>query len=151
MSSIGKSGARSWGPMGLPVPGWSTGGAGVLRSAWMLYHLVGMSRSSRTIFVRLLSATAIAGLLRVDAAGARKSAPTIQKRFAGCQMAIAGSTLALRASPPPAAARSPIDGLAPAREERRDERMLLRRVDGQRRQRQRDGDRHVIALGPRRG
>src|SRR5262249_60635765 len=37
------------------VPGCSTGGAGVLRSAWMLYHFDGMSFSSRRNFVRFLS------------------------------------------------------------------------------------------------
>ena len=51
ISSIGKSGARSWGPMGWPVPGCMTGGSGVLRSAWMLYHFVGMSRSESMYLV----------------------------------------------------------------------------------------------------
>src|SRR5438132_3197064 len=51
MSAIGKSGARSWGPMGCPVPGCMTGGAGVGKSAWMLYHLVGRSFSLRRTFV----------------------------------------------------------------------------------------------------
>src|SRR6266446_8754501 len=51
MSAIGKSGARSWGPMGCPVPGCMTGGAGVSKSAWMLYHLVGRSFSLRRTFV----------------------------------------------------------------------------------------------------
>src|SRR5215813_11547672 len=51
MSSIGNSGARSCGPMGCPVPGWSGGGSGVLRSAWMLYHLVGSSFSESRYFV----------------------------------------------------------------------------------------------------
>src|SRR5437773_767635 len=55
ISSIGKSGARSCGPMGCFVQGCSTGGAGVLRSAWMLYHFDGMSFSSRRNFVRFLS------------------------------------------------------------------------------------------------
>src|SRR6185369_12870868 len=55
ISSIGKRGARSWGPMGSPVPGCSGGASGVSRSAWMLYHLVGMSLSSRTILVRDVS------------------------------------------------------------------------------------------------
>src|SRR5467141_3662320 len=41
--------------MGCLVLGWSTGGAGVLRSAWMLYHFDGMSFSSRRNFVRFLS------------------------------------------------------------------------------------------------
>src|SRR6185369_1324975 len=51
ISSIGKSGARSWGPMGWPVPGCSGGGSGVLKSAWMLYHLVGISFSESRYFV----------------------------------------------------------------------------------------------------
>src|SRR5438105_1586787 len=55
ISSIGKSGARSCGPIGWPVPGCRTGGAGDLKSAWMLYHFVGMSFSSRRNFVRVLS------------------------------------------------------------------------------------------------
>src|SRR2546427_2508746 len=68
MSSIGKSGARSWGPIGWPVPGWRGGGSGVLKSAWMLYHLVGMSFSSRTNFVWLswLDLVAIISLLRIS-------------------------------------------------------------------------------------
>ena len=41
--------------MGCWVAGCSTGGAGVLRSAWMLYHFDGMSFSSRRNFVRFLS------------------------------------------------------------------------------------------------
>src|SRR4030095_11058437 len=41
--------------MGCFVRGCSTGGAGVLRSAWMLYHFDGMSFSSRRNFVRFLS------------------------------------------------------------------------------------------------
>src|SRR5262249_51917800 len=55
ISSIGNNGARSCGPIGLPVPGCSTGGAGDLKSAWMLYHFDGMSFSSRRNFVRFLS------------------------------------------------------------------------------------------------
>src|ERR1051326_4107909 len=69
ISSIGNRGARSAGPMGCPVPGCRTGGAGVFRSAAMLYHFVGMSFSPRTIFVCDLSA--IADLPR------RKSGPTL--------------------------------------------------------------------------
>src|SRR5256712_11835255 len=60
MSSMGNSGARSCGPIGCLVPGWSTGGAGVLRSAWMLYHLVGMSFSSSRNLVRFLSVALVA-------------------------------------------------------------------------------------------
>jgi hypothetical protein len=48
MISIGNSGARSAGPIGLPVPGWRTGGSGFGRSAWMLYQLRGMSFSAST-------------------------------------------------------------------------------------------------------
>src|SRR5439155_13532193 len=47
ISAIGNSGARSAGPIGWPVPGCSTGGAGVGRSAWMLYHDVGIWASVR--------------------------------------------------------------------------------------------------------
>jgi hypothetical protein len=38
MSSIGKSGARSSGPTGCPVPGWSTGCGAVGMSERMLYQ-----------------------------------------------------------------------------------------------------------------
>src|SRR5439155_25132495 len=62
ISSIGNSGARSAGPIGCPVPGCRTAGGGVLRSAAMLYHLVGMSFSDSTNFVCDLSA--MADLLR---------------------------------------------------------------------------------------
>src|SRR5262245_66430713 len=64
MSSIGNSGAKSCGPMGCPVPGWSGGGSGVLRSAWMLYHLVGSSFSESRYFVVMSAGfRAIADLL----------------------------------------------------------------------------------------
>ena len=43
ISSIGKSGARSCGPMGCLVPGCSAGIGGNGRSAWMLYQRVGIS------------------------------------------------------------------------------------------------------------
>ena len=42
ISSIGNSGARSSGPIGCFVPGCSTGGGGLGRSAWMLYQDFGM-------------------------------------------------------------------------------------------------------------
>ena len=48
MSAIGNSGARSSGPMGCPVPGWSTGGGGSGRSAITLYQDFGIWLSSRT-------------------------------------------------------------------------------------------------------
>ena len=51
MSAIGKSGARSEGPTGCFVPGWSTAGSANGRSAWMLYQAVGISDSGRTNFV----------------------------------------------------------------------------------------------------
>src|SRR5256886_11550614 len=111
MSSIGKSGARSWGPIGWPVPGWRGGGSGVLKSAWMLkigwpvpgwrgggsgvlksawmlYHLVGMSFSSRTNFVWLswLDLVAIIGLLRISIRrDPWESALTIRKGDWPCQ------------------------------------------------------------------
>src|SRR6478752_9987152 len=49
--SIGNSGARSSGPTGWRVPGCSGGGGGTGRSARRLYHRVGSSDSSSTIFV----------------------------------------------------------------------------------------------------
>ncbi len=51
---MGKSGARSAGPIGWPVPGWSTGAGGTGRSATMLYQARGMRSSSSTYFVRSL-------------------------------------------------------------------------------------------------
>src|SRR5690242_16784535 len=51
ISSIGKSGARSWGPIGWPVPGCRGGASGVLKSAWMLYQRVGSSFSERRYLV----------------------------------------------------------------------------------------------------
>src|SRR5262245_29907147 len=80
ISSMGKSGARSWGPMGWPVPGWSTGGAGVLRSAWTLYHRVGTSFSSRRILTRVLS-----DALPAMAASLAKRRFTIQRVAKDCQ------------------------------------------------------------------
>ena len=54
MSAIGKSGARSAGPMGWPVPGWRTGGGATGRSAAMLYQARGMRSSASTNFVCLV-------------------------------------------------------------------------------------------------
>ena len=51
MSAIGKSGARSSGPIGWPVPGCSGGDGGTGRSAAMLYQARGIRDSSRTNFV----------------------------------------------------------------------------------------------------
>ncbi len=51
MRAIGKSGARSAGPTGCFVPGWSTGGRSNGRSAWRLYQAFGISDSGRTNFV----------------------------------------------------------------------------------------------------
>src|SRR6187399_1834978 len=50
MIAIGKSGARSSGPTGCPVPGCNTGGGGSGRSAAMLYQASGSRLSSRTYF-----------------------------------------------------------------------------------------------------
>src|SRR6266850_7782460 len=62
--------------MGCPVPGCSTGAAGVLRSAWMLYHLVGMSFSASTILTSRLSLPMTASF---------GEGLTIPKRDAPCQ------------------------------------------------------------------
>src|SRR5690349_4785932 len=62
MISIGKSGARSAGPSGWPVPGWSGGAGGLGRSGTMLYQWVGRSRSSSTILI-CLSSRAMPSLL----------------------------------------------------------------------------------------
>src|SRR5258708_25647469 len=48
MSAPGNSGARSAGPTGWRVPGWSGGGGGDGRSAMTLYHCRGISDSCRT-------------------------------------------------------------------------------------------------------
>src|SRR5947199_335629 len=55
----------------------------------------------------------------------------------------------LSATDPPLAARG-ADRLPPARQKRRHERMLLRGLDGHARQRHRDREREMIALGVRR-
>src|SRR5215213_10683393 len=51
ISSIGKSGARSSGPTGCPVPGCSTGWGGLGMSARMLYQRRGICDSSSRNFV----------------------------------------------------------------------------------------------------
>ncbi len=51
---MGKSGARSSGPTGWPVPGWSTGCAGFGMSAWMLYQRSGIADSGRRNFVSVM-------------------------------------------------------------------------------------------------
>src|ERR671922_2439186 len=51
MSSIGKSGERSSGPTGCPVPGCSTGCGGLGMSAAMLYQRRGSSDSASRYFV----------------------------------------------------------------------------------------------------
>ena len=47
---MGKSGARSSGLTGLPVPGWSTAAGGFGMSAMMLYQVFGISESLRRNF-----------------------------------------------------------------------------------------------------
>jgi hypothetical protein len=47
MRFIGKTGARSCGPIGCPVPGWMIGWRGEGKSAWILYHCFGISSSLR--------------------------------------------------------------------------------------------------------
>jgi len=48
---MGKTGARSSGPTGCPVPGCRGGLIGVGMSAKTLYHCLGISLSSRNIFL----------------------------------------------------------------------------------------------------
>src|SRR5512140_2109762 len=64
MRAIGKSGARSAGPSGCMVPGWSGGGGGEGRSAAMLYQVRGMRSSSSTNLVRLFGMRASPGVCR---------------------------------------------------------------------------------------
>ena len=52
--SIGNSGARSSGPTGSPVPGWSGGCGGFGMSAAMLYQCRGISLSGSWILVSLM-------------------------------------------------------------------------------------------------
>src|SRR5215469_15372700 len=59
MSSIGNSGARSSGPTGWSVPGCSGGGGGAGKSGITLYHCVGISDSSRMIFVRSVTMASV--------------------------------------------------------------------------------------------
>src|SRR5918996_6294477 len=61
MSSIGKSGARSSGPTGRPVPGCSTGCGGLGMSARMLYQRRGSCDSSSRNFVCSTFVCATAG------------------------------------------------------------------------------------------
>ena len=65
-------------------------------------------------------------------AASLSSAPRIE-----CWLAFGSAT---------AAASTALDRCAPAREKGRDERVLLGRIDGERRERQRDGKREVVTL-----
>src|SRR3954451_18491327 len=76
ISSIGKSGARSPGPIGWPVPGWSGGGGGLGRAAAMLYQARGVRSSSSRKRVRWVRTVAMTGLLS-------RSAPRPQPRNSG--------------------------------------------------------------------
>jgi hypothetical protein len=55
---MGKSGARSSGPTGSPVPGWSTGCGRFGMSAAMLYQPAGIALSGSVIFVSLTAGRA---------------------------------------------------------------------------------------------
>ena len=61
ISDIGNSGARSSGPSGCSVPGCSTGGGGLGKSATMLYQDFGIWVSSSRYFT--LSVMFVSGLL----------------------------------------------------------------------------------------
>src|SRR6478735_323892 len=77
MSAIGNRGARSAGPIGCIVPGWSGGGGGVRRSAAMLYQARGIRSSSRMNLV--LPVLAIEGRLRDGLREAEPSASGIAR------------------------------------------------------------------------
>ena len=85
MSAIGKSGARSSGPIGWWVPGWSGGGGATGRSAAMLYQARGIRDSSRTNLVCPGSEGAMEHLLnregRLTGARCRGSEPSARLRF----------------------------------------------------------------------
>ena len=57
--AMGKSGARSSGPIGWPVPGFRTGGGGAGRSAAMLYQDRGIRSSERRNFTDSPMATTL--------------------------------------------------------------------------------------------
>src|SRR3954454_357260 len=61
ISAMGKSGARSSGPMGFSVPGCSGGAIGVGRSARMLYQARGMRLCGRLYWM-----VSMAGILAAD-------------------------------------------------------------------------------------
>src|SRR6186997_228178 len=69
MSSIGKSGARSSGPTGSPVPGCSTGCGGLGMSARMLYQRLGSSDSASRYFVCSMAPSLRLGLRSLQGLG----------------------------------------------------------------------------------
>src|SRR3954468_3996189 len=64
ISAIGNSGARSSGPTGCPVPGWSAGGGSDGRSAATLYHRRGIASSDRVKCRWLTGSPFLRGLRR---------------------------------------------------------------------------------------
>src|SRR5690349_11262421 len=84
--SFGNSGARSSGPTGSFVPGCSTGGGGLGRSASRLYHWRGSSDSSRRILVGSAMRATVDPLPRGKrpcVAGRRSAAGAGGEEFAG--------------------------------------------------------------------
>jgi hypothetical protein len=80
--SMGKSGERSSGPTGSPVPGCSTGCGRFGMSAAMLYQRSGIALSGRVIFVSVMPARitppgrdrlALSGALHVLVPGGRET------------------------------------------------------------------------------
>src|SRR4051794_32322589 len=108
--SIGKSGARSSGPTGFPVPGCSTGGGGVGRSWSTLYQRVGSSLSSS----RILCAAVPAMPVTLDSPGVRWrwSVGVVLLVLAGCTSNMDRPRAAASPGVPP----SPSEVVAPSDE-----------------------------------
>src|SRR6187200_2163984 len=112
MSAIGNRGARSAGPIGCIVPGWSGGGGGVRRSAAMLYQARGIRSSSRMNLVLRLPVLAIEGRLRDGLRDAEPSASGIARStLRSAQQDLVQRLVARRAAAEVAAEEhDPVDG-----------------------------------------
>src|SRR5215210_8248100 len=107
ISSIGKSGARSSGPTGSPVPGCSTGCAGVGMSAAMLYQRRGSSDSLSRYFVCSVPTCAIRARITPDGVavelGTRHACARLAQKLGGAPQVAdhaVGGSVHLLAEPP---------------------------------------------------
>src|SRR5690554_2404295 len=80
--SMGKSGARSSGPIGSWVPGWRGGGGGSGRSGTRLYQAWGISDSSNSTFVTSAITASSLGLVGPKGTSAA-SHPPFREEFRG--------------------------------------------------------------------